>query len=316
MTDLRFDGRVAIVTGAGGNPSLGRAHALLLAARGARVVVNDIGRDPEDRNYKDTASAQAVAEEIRSAGGQAVPDTNSVATEDGARRVVETAIREFGRVDILINNAGICPIGPLHELSSADITRTVNVNVMGTIWMCRAVWPHMLDAGYGRIVNVSSGALTGFPQLSIYGATKGAVFSFTRALAMEGAANGIRANSVSPAAYTRMIIALQAPESKLLDLTRRTQPAELVSPVVALLCHETCPSNGENINAAGGRVSRTFISETDGITDAELTIESLADRYPEVLDESGAFLWQPGSVGAASELSAEDLVDKAAAPSG
>lgn len=316
MSDLRFDGRVAIVTGAGGNPSLGRAHALLLAARGARVVVNDIGRDPQDRHYKDSASAEAVAAEIRSAGGQAVPDTNSVATEEGARQVVETAIREFGQVDILVNNAGICPIGPLHELSSTDISRTINVNLMGTIWMCRAVWPHMLAAGYGRIVNVSSGALTGFPDLSIYGATKGAVFSFTRALAMEGAAKGIRANSVSPAAYTRMIIAMQAPESKLLEFTRQHQPAELVSPVVALLCHETCPGNGENVNAAGGRVSRTFICETSGITDSELTIESLAARYPDAVDETGAVLWLPGSVGAASELSAEDLVDKAAAPLG
>jgi NAD(P)-dependent dehydrogenase (short-subunit alcohol dehydrogenase family) len=244
-------------------------------------------------------------------GGDAVANTDSVATPEGAAAVVRTAMDAYGRVDILVNNAGICPINALDKLSELDISRTIGINLMGTIWMCRAVWPHMIEAGYGRIINVSSGALTGFPHLAIYGASKGGVFSLTRALAMEGAPAGIKVNSVSPAAYTRMIIAMQEPGSKLLELQRRTQPAELVSPVVALLASEECPVNGENLNAMGGRASRTFLSETAGVTDPELSIESFQAALDEVMDASGSILWAPGSVGADSELSASDLVDKA-----
>ncbi|HVX21370.1 MAG TPA: SDR family NAD(P)-dependent oxidoreductase [Acidimicrobiales bacterium] len=308
---LRYDGRVAIVTGSGGNPSLGRAHARLLASRGAKLVINDINKDPDDVYYKDTAAAQAVADEIVADGGEAVADTHSVATWEGASAVVATAVEAFGRVDILVNNAGICPINDLDKLSELDITRTIGVNLMGTIWMTRAVWPHMVGAGYGRIVNIPSGALTGFPKLAIYGASKGGVFSFTRAMALEGAEHGIKVNSVSPAAYTRMIIAMQEPGSKLLETLKEGQPAELVSPAVALLAHEDCPINGENLNAMGGRVSHTFLSETKGIMDPDLTIESLQAALDDVLDRTDAVVWVPGSVGAASDLSASDLVDKA-----
>jgi NAD(P)-dependent dehydrogenase (short-subunit alcohol dehydrogenase family) len=315
VPDLRFDGRVAIVTGAGGTPSLGRAHARLLASRGAKVVVNDIGSDPEDRHYQDSASAQAVVDEILADGGAAIADTHSVASEDGAGAIVRAALDAYGRVDILVNNAGVCPISALPETSAGDIVRTINVNLFGTVWMCRAVWPHMQAASYGRIINVSSGALTGFPHLSIYGATKGGVFSFTRAIALEGAPFGIKANTVSPAAYTRMLIAMQEPGSKLLDLARRTQPAELVSPVVALLAHEVCPANGENFNSMSGRVSRTFLSETAGFTDPDLTIESCRDQFDLAVNGAGAVVWDPGTVGVESELSAEDLVEQASSPS-
>ena len=308
---LRYDGRVAIVTGSGGNPSLGRAHARLLASRGAKLVINDINKDPDDVYYQDMAAAQAVADEIVAEGGEAVADTNSVATWEGASAVVATAMEAFGRVDILVNNAGICPINDIESLSELDITRTIGVNLMGTIWMVRAVWPHMRAAGYGRIVNVPSGALTGFPKLAIYGASKGGVFSFTRAMALEGAELGIKVNSVSPAAYTRMIIAMQEPGSKLLETLKEYQPAELVSPAVALLAHEDCPINGENLNAMGGRVSHTFLSETKGIVDPELTIESLQAALDDVLDHDDAVVWAPGSVGADSDLSASDLVDQA-----
>lgn len=311
MTTLRFEGKVAIVTGAGGNPSLGRAHARLLASRGAKVVVNDIGKDPDDVNYKDEASAEAIAQEINAEGGEAVANTDSVATAEGAASIVKSCLDAFGKVDILINNAGMCPINDVDKVSELDITRTIGVNLFGTIWMCRAAWPHMIEAGYGRIINVCSGAFTGFPKLSIYGATKGGVFSFTRALALEGAEAGIKCNSVSPAVYTWMIIAMQEPGSKLLEFTRQTQPAELVSPMVALLAHEDCPTNGENFNAMGGRVSRTFISETQAFVDPELTIESAQENIAQVLSEEGSVVWAPGTVGAESELSAADLVDQA-----
>jgi hypothetical protein len=144
-------------------------------------------------------------------------------------------------------------------------------------------------------------------MLSIYSATKAGVFALTRALAIEGGDVGIKCNSVSPAAYTRMLIAMQDPGSKILDVTRRTMPAELVSPVVALLAHEDCPTTGENFNAAGGRVSRTYLCETKGIIDPELTIERLRDNMNRVIDETGSIVWGPGEFGNKGELSADDL---------
>ena len=133
MEDLRFDGRTAIVTGAGGNPSLGRAHALLLAERGANVVVNDIGQLPAGLGYEGEASAEAVAREIREAGGQAVADTNSVATQDGADSIIDTALEAFGSVDILINNAGICPVVSFDDMTPDDFRQTIEINLMGTV---------------------------------------------------------------------------------------------------------------------------------------------------------------------------------------
>ena len=204
MNQLRFDGRAAIVTGAGGNPSLGRAHALLLAARGAKVVVNDVGDLPAALGYPGPASAETVAEEIRARGGQAVADTHSVASEDGAAAIVETALSAFGSVDVVINNAGICRVVSFEEMTAADFRETIEVNLMGTVQVCRAAWPHMKRAGYGRIVNVSSGSMTGLAWQTAYAAAKGAVFSFTRALASEGIEVGIKANCVTPGALTRM----------------------------------------------------------------------------------------------------------------
>src|SRR5690606_11876911 len=152
MTELRFDGRTAIVTGSGGNPSLGRAHAMLLASRGAQVVVNDIGSDPEMRHYPGAASAEKVAGEIRAAGRKAVADTNAVATPEGAEAIIRTALDNFGSIDILVNNAAISVGAPIDAMTPRDFQRHIDINLMGSIWCCRAAWPHMRARGYGRIV--------------------------------------------------------------------------------------------------------------------------------------------------------------------
>src|SRR6516164_1170134 len=196
MKEFRFDGRTAIVTGAGGNPSLGRAHALLLAARGAKVVVNDIGQLPAALGYPGVASAEAVAQEIRALGGQAVADTHSVESEEGAAAIIRAAVEAFGGVDILINNAGVCRVVAFEEMTAQDFRQSIEVNLMGTVATCRAAWPHMKARGYGRIINISSGSMTGLAWQSAYAAAKGAVFSFTRALASEGSGLGIKANCV------------------------------------------------------------------------------------------------------------------------
>ncbi|PEQ13831.1 hypothetical protein B2G71_05850 [Novosphingobium sp. PC22D] len=288
MDELRFDGRVAVVTGAGGNPSLGRAHALLLARRGARVVVNDIGVDPEMRHYPDRASAEAVAEEIRAAGGEAVASTASVASAEGAEAIVACALDAFGRIDVLVNNAGISIGAPIDTISPRDIERHIQVNLMGSIWCARAAWPHMKRAGYGRIVNTTSAAMTGFAEQAAYAASKGGVWSMTRALAAEGLAHGIKVNAVSPGGYTRLVVSTLEADSPLLAHSRENLPPELSSPAVAFLAHESCPVSGECIDAVGGAVQRCFVARTPGFTERELTPETIARRWDEVMDESAA----------------------------
>lgn len=283
MDALRFDGRVAVVTGAGGNPSLGRAHALLLAERGASVVVNDIGQLPAALGYPGVASAEAVAEEIRKLGGQAVADTNSVASEAGAAGIVQTALDAFGRIDILINNAGVCRVVAFEEMTPEDFRQSIEVNLMGTVATCRAAWPHMKAQGYGRIVNISSGSLAGFAWQTAYAAAKAGVFSFTRALAAEGGEFGILANSVIPGALTRMVLAAQAETSPWIAHAREHMPPEAVAPAVALLAHESCPFSGECLESMGGHVSRLYLARTPGFEAPGMTLETMAERWPEAM---------------------------------
>ncbi len=288
MNPLSFDGRTAIVTGAGGNPSLGRAHALLLAARGANVVVNDIGRDPEARHYPGVASAEAVAEEICAAGGKAVASVSSVSSPQGAEAIVRTALEAFGSIDILVNNAGISIGAAFDEISARDIQRHIDVNLMGAIWCSRAAWPQMKKQGYGRIVNITSSSMTGFANQAAYAASKGGVWSLTRALAAEGQAFGIKVNAVSPAGYTRLVISTLEEDSPLLAQSRASLPPELSSPAVVFLAHESCPVTGECIDSVGGEVQRCYISRTRGFADRGHTVETIAERWGEVMDERGA----------------------------
>jgi NAD(P)-dependent dehydrogenase (short-subunit alcohol dehydrogenase family) len=284
MQELRFDGRTAIVTGAGGDPSLGRAHARLLAARGANVVVNDIGRS-EAPGYEGEASAEAVAAEIRAAGGKAVASARSVADEQGAAAVVQTAIDAFGGIDILVNNAGISVAARFNEMTSLDTHRHVDINLMGTVWMCRAAWPHMQSRRYGRIVNTGSGAFAGMPSLVIYGASKGGIFSLSRGLATEGEPFGIKVNTLNPGGFTRMLLAQQYETSPMYEYARNNLPPELVSPAVAFLSHESCWVTGECFDVMGGEVRRTYLAQTQGFADRNLTVETIAQRWGEVMGE-------------------------------
>jgi NAD(P)-dependent dehydrogenase (short-subunit alcohol dehydrogenase family) len=288
MKEFRFEGRTAIVTGAGGNPSLGRAHALLLGARGANVVVNDIGSDPEQRHYPGAASAEAVAAEIRAAGGKAIANTDSVATPEGARAIVEAAIDAFGTVDILVNNAGISIGAPFDVISERDMQRHFDINLMGTVWCSRAAWPHMKSAGYGRIVNITSSSMTGFANQAAYAASKGGVWSLTRALAAEGEALGIKVNAVSPGGYTRLVISTCEDDSPLLANAKQNLPAHLSSPAVAFLAHEDCPVSGECIDSVGGEVQRCYIGRSAGFDQRDHTIETIAEYWAKVMDTDGA----------------------------
>lgn len=284
MTRLTFEGRVAIVTGAGGSSGLGRAHARLLAERGARVVVNDVGVS-RDGITGIPADAEAVAAEIVAAGGEAIADLNSVADESGAQAVVRTALDAWGRVDILINNATIGARAKFEEITSADIERIIGVNLMGSIWMCRAVWPHMLEARYGRIVNTTSGGMMGMPYVTAYGAAKFGMFGLTRGLATEGAEYNIKVNAVSPGAATNSVgrfLSFSDPE--MLDAYRKQLPAELVSPVFGYLSHEACAVSGNLLQAGGGAVSARLVGATAGIHRPQLSIEDVRDHIAQIFD--------------------------------
>jgi NAD(P)-dependent dehydrogenase (short-subunit alcohol dehydrogenase family) len=261
---LRLDGQIAVVTGAGGSPSLGRCYARLLAARGASVVVNDIGAAASGgRGCSANADAAAVAAEIVADGGTAVADTNSVASADGAAAIVATALENFGRLDILVNNAGVCLWAGLDEMSVADIERHVAVNLFGSIWMCRAAWPTMREQHYGRIVNITSGSAYGMmPGTSVYGAAKGGVLAFTKAVAAEMEPHGVRCNAISPVARTGMVASAAHPDSPMFGAS----PPDLVAPGVLLLSHRDCPVNGEVLRSVDGVFGRVTISQSTSIS--------------------------------------------------
>jgi NAD(P)-dependent dehydrogenase (short-subunit alcohol dehydrogenase family) len=284
VSEMRFDGRVAIVTGAGGNPGLGRAHAMLLASRGAKVVVNDLGVGP-DGSGSQPADAQLVADEITAAGGEAVADLHSVADEASARAVVQTAIDTWGRLDVLVNNAGIGVVSDFDEITPSHIEKLLAVHLFGHIWMCRAAWPHMKAAGYGRIVNTTSGGMWGMPGLSLYAAAKFGIYGLTRGLATEGEAHGIRVNAVSPGGYTNSFDRFyEIKDPAFAQAFVDAQPAELVSPMFAFLAHEECDLTGGLFDSSAGTVQARAFGVTGGYTDRELTIEGVRDHLDEILD--------------------------------
>ena len=272
MTDLAFDGQVAIVTGAG--RGLGRAHALELAGRGVRVVVNDLA--PADG----PAPADEVVDEMRAAGGEAVADGSNIADPDGASGLVARAVDAFGRLDIVVNNAGILRDRSFAKLSLEDFDAVIAVHLRGSFLVIQAAWPHLLESDHPAVVNTTSvaGYLGNFGQAN-YGAAKAGLIGLTNVLAIEGARAGIRVNAIAPGARTRMT------EDLLGDLADHLDPA-LVAAVVAFLVHPDCDATGQVFSTAGGRVSRLVVGQTQGLFDADLTAEAVRDGWSTVQDET------------------------------
>ncbi len=270
MADIGFDGQVAIVTGAG--HGLGRQHALQLAERGARIVVNDLG-GTVDGTGSDTGPAEQVAAEINDAGGEAVADTSSVASQAGGETIVETAMDAFGRVDIVVNNAGILRDKAFHNLTPDLLDAVIQVHLYGAFWVTLPAWKIMREQGYGRIVNTTSasGLFGNFGQTN-YGAAKMGLVGFTRALAQEGRRKNILANVIAPAAKTRMTEELLGPVADKLD------PSS-VAPVVVFLASDQCDVTGQILSVAGGRVSRVIVAEPPGYHSDHLTPESIRDNW-------------------------------------
>lgn len=277
MSTLRFDDRVAVITGAG--RGLGREYALLLASKGAKVVVNDPGGSLTG-DGADTAPAQQVADEIVSAGGEAIAVTDSVATAEGGQAIIDAAVERFGRIDILIHNAGTVRRASLKEMSYDDFDAVLDVHLHGAFHVVRPAFPLMCQAGYGRVVLTSSiGGLYGNHEVANYAAAKAGILGLCNVVALEGAAEGVLCNAIVPGAVTRMAEGLD---------TSAYPPmgADLVAPAVGWLAHETCSVTGEFLVAIAGRIARAVVAESPGVYQPSWTVEEVGEQIDRIRDVS------------------------------
>jgi NAD(P)-dependent dehydrogenase (short-subunit alcohol dehydrogenase family) len=282
--ELRFDGKVVIVTGAGRN--LGREYALLLASRGARVVVNDLGvpiSDTEDVGSESVEDPAAeVVAEIVAAGGEAVANRDTVATPEGGEAIVQAALDAWGRVDVVVNNAGQVRMGPFGDFPEAHVDTLLATQLRGTLNVSRPAWRAMAAAGGGRFVNVSSGSAWGLPGGAVYSMAKMGVIGLTRSMAAEGRDAGIVANVITPFAKTRPGSGM-GPYPWSEALGEWLAPWK-VAPIVGWLAHESCPAVGECFTVGAGHVAKVSIQVVEGFIDRSPTIESVAAHASEILE--------------------------------
>ena len=279
MADIRFDGKVAIVTGAGGG--LGKQHALELARRGAKVVVNDLGGDMHGDGGS-LSPAMEVVEEIKAMGGEAIANGSSVTDDAGVARMVKDAMDQWGRIDILIANAGILRDKSFSKMDIADFELVLNVHLMGTVKPAKAVWEIMREQNYGRIVvtTSSSGMYGNFGQ-SNYGAAKMGILGFMQTIKLEGQKNNIHINAISPVAATRMTENLMPPA-----MLEKLKP-EYVTPGVVFLASEEAPT-GAILTAGAGVFAAAKIFETEGAyLGEEATVEAVRDNWDKIADPEG-----------------------------
>jgi short-subunit dehydrogenase len=285
METLGFEGRVVVVTGAG--RGIGRGHARLLAARGARVVVNDLGGSIGGSGTDAGPAAEVVAE-ITAAGGEAVADTGDVSDPGAAAAMIATAVERFGRIDALVNNAGIVRWAGPAEADADNLARHLAVHVAGSFNTTVAAWPHFVEQGAGRIVMTTSAGTFGLPHNLGYATAKGGIIGMVRSLAVAGRRHGIAVNAVAPAAYTRMAgVPGQEPDPT--DPLVAGMDPDLVAPMVAFLAHPDGPVSGVVYAAGAGRFSRIFLGSTPGllVTGRAPTPEDVATHWAEINDTAG-----------------------------
>ena len=287
MADIRFDGKVAIVTGAGNG--LGRQHALELARRGAKVVVNDLGGSMDGSGGSSEAADKVVAE-IKAFGGEAIANGSSVTDDAGVERMAKDAMDHWGRIDILIANAGVLRDKSFSKMSIADFEFVLNVHLMGTVKCAKAVWEIMKEQNYGRIVvtTSSSGLYGNFGQTN-YGAAKLGIIGFMNTLKLEGQKNNIHVNAISPVAGTRMTESLMPPA-----ILEKLKP-EYVTPGVVFLCSEEAPT-GAILTAGAGAFALARVYETEGVYLGEggLSVEEVRDNWAKITDEAGQKAYTQG----------------------
>jgi NAD(P)-dependent dehydrogenase (short-subunit alcohol dehydrogenase family) len=289
MAEITFDGRVAIVTGAGGG--LGRTYALELARRGAKVVVNDLGGSVDGTGGEHTA-AQKVVDEIKAAGGEATPNYDSVSTPEGGENIVKTAVDAYGKVDVVINNAGILRDKSFAKLTWEDLDAVLDVHLKGAFYVSQPAFKIMKENGYGRFVFTASnaGVFGNFGQTN-YGAAKMGLVGLSNIIAIEGEKAGIKSNVLCPVAATRMTMELLG------DFASQLEP-ELVTPLVTFLASEACDRTHEIFSAAGGRYARVFIGLAPGWYGGKgyvPTAEDVLDNLDQIEKQDGYIV--PGSVG-------------------
>lgn len=276
MNSLRFDGQVAVVTGAG--RGLGRAYGELLAQRGASVIINDIGVSATGQDPSSGPASEVVAA-IIAGGGSAVVDTNDVSSVQGADALIRTALEHFGRVDIVINNAGIIDWAGIGEVDVDNIERHLAVHVMGSFNTVKAAWPTFVEQGYGRIVMTTSAGVFGLPKNLGYATAKGGVIGMTRSIATVAQRHGIAINCIAPAAVTRMGGSPDGTEAAAGD----PMAPGLAAPLVAYLAHAECAANGEIFAAGAGRFSRIVLSSTEGyVHEGTPSMEDIAEHWGEI----------------------------------
>lgn len=282
--ERRFDGRVAVITGAG--RGLGRAYAELLGAKGAKVVVNDPGAAIAGEGA-DAAPAEEVVRAVEAAGGEAVACTESVASPEGGKAIIEAALDHFGRIDILIHNAGNVRYGSLEDISYEDFRAVVDVHLMGAFHVVRPAFPAMCKAGYGRVVLTGSiGGLYGTHNVVNYGVSKAGMIGLNNVVAIEGAEKGVKSNIILPGAVTRM--------AEGLDISQYPPMGpELVAPVVGWLAHESCSISGEMLVSMAGRVARAFIAETEGLYRPSWTIDDVGEAVDAIRDTRNLWILPP-----------------------
>jgi NAD(P)-dependent dehydrogenase (short-subunit alcohol dehydrogenase family) len=279
MTErISLVGKVAVVTGAG--RGLGRAYVELLAERGAQVVVNDLGTDVSGSG-KDSRVAEQVADLIRSRGGEAIADGSDVSTPEGGGDLIATTIEHFGRIDLLVNNAGICGNQPFEDATLDDFDRYWRVHLGGPVNTVKAAWPHMVAQRHGKIILVTSvSGLFGLRGQATYATAKCAVVGLMRILAIEGAEHGILVNTISPVGYTRMH---PAAGSRLAEAEgSRSYPVQAVAPVIVWLASDSCSETNKIYNVGAGAIQRIAIVMGPGLYDPHLTPESIAESYARI----------------------------------
>ncbi len=281
MPELRFDDRVAVITGAG--RGLGRAYALLLASRGAKVVVNDNGSSIKGAGV-DAGPAEEVAREIRAAGGKAVACTDSVSTPGGGAAIIEAALDQYGRIDILIHNAGNVRAASLKDMTQEDFDAVLDVHLRGAFHVVRPAFALMCKAGYGRVVLTSSiGGLYGNHKVANYGVAKAGMIGLSNVVALEGAAEGVKCNIIVPGAVTRM--------AEGIDISAYPPMGpELVAPVVGWLAHESCSITGEMLISIAGRVAKACFAESPGVYRAAWSIEDVGEQIDAIRNTDAPFI--------------------------
>jgi NAD(P)-dependent dehydrogenase (short-subunit alcohol dehydrogenase family) len=282
MAELRFDDRVAVITG--GGRGLGRAYAMLLASRGAKVVVDDPGASLKGDGL-DLGPAEEVVRQIKAAGGMAVACTDSVATPAGGKAIVQSALDHYGRIDILIHNAGIVRRASLAEVTYEDFELVLDVHLRGAFHVVRPAFPLMCKAGYGRIVLTSSiNGLYGNYKNANYSVAKAGTIGLSNVAALEGAEFNVKCNVILPAAVTRM--------SEGVDTSAfPPMPPEMVAPAVGWLAHESCSVTGEMLISAAGRVARAYVAESPGIYRSTWSIEQVAEQIDAIRSTNASVIF-------------------------